>query len=144
MEERGKLPRKSRPGHRRGPYRRRHARGDQVQGGRAVAMVAGPDEDLAVRTARLIAAASEAGVSGLDAVRAVVCAVLGSTADAASAADLAALLAEESGLVARPAVAETYRRAGAGAWQRFRKQRELAVERLLAEMNRGGASRRLH
>ena len=73
-----------------------------MQGRRAVAMVAGPDEDLVVRTARLIAAASEAGVSGLDSVRAGVCAVLGSTADAASAADLAALLAEESGLVARP------------------------------------------
>ena len=72
MEGRGMERGKSRPGRRRGPYRRRHARGDRVRGRRAAAMVAGPDEDLVDRTARLIAAATDAGVTGLDAVRAVV------------------------------------------------------------------------
>lgn len=136
-------PRKTR---RPGPYRRRIRRPVTANARWALGRHIGPLDRLAAQTAAMIGAGITAGVTGRDALHAVIAAAIASAEDDTAAALTVAVIRKDLELLAAPTIARLYRQAGRDAWRRHRRKQDVqaAATRMLIESMHGRAPGTLH
>ena len=129
-----------------GPYRRRIRRPVTANARWALGRHIGPLDRLARQTAAMIGAGHTAGVTGRDALHAVIAASVASTEDDAEAALAVRMIQDDLALLAAPSITRLYRRAGREGWRqhRDRKTAQAAATKMLIDSLYGRQPGTLH
>ena len=145
-KRRSAMPHPPKKTRRPGPYRRRIRRPVTANARWALGRHIGPLERLAGQTAAMIGAGISAGVTGRDALHAVIAAGVASTEDDAEAALAVRVIQDDLALLSAPTITRLYRQAGREGWRqhRERKTAQAAATQMLIDSLYGRQPGTLH